>query len=209
MLEMGANTSFLTPIIVWYKQVSIEVLKRKNVLLFISSLDISDDDISMLKPIHDTIKKEDQYKIIWIPIVDEWTEDSKKKFEILRSKMPWYVVQYYSPIAGIRFVKEKWNFTGKPSIVVLNPQGKVECENAFHMIRVWGIKAFPFTATREETLTTSREWIGPIGAGIHPHIQNWVKIISPIYKFMYESCLCVRTCIVNVNFSTVILISHH
>nr|XP_023915912.1 protein SIEVE ELEMENT OCCLUSION B-like [Quercus suber]POF06213.1 protein sieve element occlusion b [Quercus suber] len=165
------------------KPVSIEVLKRKNVLLFISSLDISDDDISILRPIHDTIKKEDQYKIIWIPIVDEWTEDSKKKFEILRSKMPWYVVQYYSPIAGIRFVKEKWNFTGKPSVVVLNPQGKVECENAFHMIRVWGIKAFPFTSAREETLSTSREWIGSIGAGIHPNIENWIK--DQKYIFFY------------------------
>ena len=184
------------------------MLKRKNVLLFISSLDISDDDISILRPIHDTIKKEDQYKIIWIPIVDEWTEDSKKKFEILRSKMPWYVVQYYSPIAGIRFVKEKWNFTGKPSVVVLNPQGKVECENALHMIRVWGIKAFPFTSTVEETLTTSREWIGSIGAGIHPNIENWVKFISPIYKFIYVLRLCVCTHVLSMSINLLFLLYH-
>ncbi|KAL4643405.1 hypothetical protein ACB092_02G089600 [Castanea dentata] len=165
------------------KPVNIDVLKKKNVLLFISSLDITEEDISILRPIHDTIKKEDQYKIVWIPIVEQWTEELQKKFEILRFKMPWYVVQYYSPIAGIRFIKEKWHFKGKPTVVVLNHQGKVECENAMHMIRVWGIKAYPFTSTVEETLTTSKEWIGSIGAGVHPSVENWIK--DQKYIFFY------------------------
>lgn len=165
------------------KPVNIDVLKRKNVLLFISSLDITEEDISILRPIHDAIKKEDQYKIVWIPIVEQWTEDLQKKFEILRSKMPWYVVQYYSPIAGIRFVKEKWHFKGKPTVVVLNHQGKVECENALHMIRVWGMKAFPFNSAVEETLTTSKEWIGHIGTAVNPNVENWIK--DQKYIFFY------------------------
>nr|POF06212.1 protein sieve element occlusion b [Quercus suber] len=163
--------------------VNIDVLKKKNVLLFISSLDITEEDISILRPIHDTIKKEDQYKIVWIPIVEQWTEELQKKFEILRSKMPWYAVQYYSPIAGIRFIKEKWHFKGKPTVVVLNHQGKVECENAMHMIRVWGIKAYPFNSTVEETLCTSKEWIGSIGTGVHPSVENWIK--DQKYIFFY------------------------
>ncbi|GMY27253.1 protein SIEVE ELEMENT OCCLUSION B-like [Fagus crenata] len=166
------------------KPVNIDVLKRKNVLLFISGLDISDDDISILRPIHDAIKKEDQYKIVWIPIVDQWTEDLRRKFEILWSKMPWYVVQYDSPIAGIRFVKEKWHFTGKPSVVVLNHQSKVECKNAMHMIRVWGFEAFPFTSKKEETLSTSKEWFGYIATGFYPNIVNWIK--DQKYIFFYE-----------------------
>nr|XP_023881779.1 protein SIEVE ELEMENT OCCLUSION B-like [Quercus suber]POE73892.1 protein sieve element occlusion b [Quercus suber] len=165
------------------KPVNIDVLKKKNVLLFISSLDITEEDISILRPIHDTIKKEDQYKIVWIPIVEQWTEELQKKFEILRSKMPWYAVQYYSPIAGIRFIKEKWHFKGKPTVVVLNHQGKVECENAMHMIRVWGIKAYPFNSTVEETLCTSKEWIGSIGTGVHPSVENWIK--DQKYIFFY------------------------
>ncbi|KAG6732706.1 hypothetical protein I3843_01G183600 [Carya illinoinensis] len=165
------------------KPVSIEVLKRKNVLLFISGLDISDDDISILKPIHELISKEDQYKIVWIPIVEQWTEDLQKKFEILRAKMPWYVVQYFSPIAGIRFIKEKWHFKGKPSVVVLSPQGKVESDNAIHMIRVWGIKAFPFTTAVEETLSSSRDWIGSIATGVNPNIESWIK--EEKYIFFY------------------------
>ncbi|XP_040989124.1 protein SIEVE ELEMENT OCCLUSION B-like [Juglans microcarpa x Juglans regia] len=162
-----------------------EVLKGKNVLLFISGLDISDDDISILKPIHELIiSKEDQYKIVWIPIVEQWTEDLQKKFEMLRAKMPWYVVQYFSPIAGIRFIKEMWHFKGKPSVVVLSPQGKVESDNAILMIRVWGIKAFPFTTAKEEDLNSNRsDWLGFIATGINPNIESWIT--EEKYIFFY------------------------
>jgi hypothetical protein len=151
------------------------VLKKKNVLLFISGLDISNDEISILKPIHDALRKEDQYKIVWIPIVERWNDDMRKKFEILRSKMPWYIVQYFSPIAGIRFIKQDWHFKNKPVIVVMNPQGKVECPNAIHMIQVWGMKAFPFTSTVEEALSSGRDWMGSIVTGINPNVHNWVS----------------------------------
>ncbi|KAG2728071.1 hypothetical protein I3760_01G188200 [Carya illinoinensis] len=160
-----------------------EVLKGKNVLLFISGLDISDDDISILKPIHELISKEDQYKIIWIPIVEQWTEDLRKKFGELRDEMPGYVVQYFYPIAGIRFIKEKWHFKGKPSVVVLSPQGKVESDNAIHMIRVWKIKAFPFTTAVEENLSSNRDWIGSIATGVNPNIESWIK--EEKYIFFY------------------------
>jgi hypothetical protein len=90
------------------------VLKKKNVLLFISSLDISNGDILNLMSIYDGIReKGDQYKIIWIPIVEQWTDDLRKKFEMLRSKMPWYIVQYFSPVAGIKFIKEEWHFENR------------------------------------------------------------------------------------------------
>lgn len=145
-------------------------------LLFISSLDISDEDISILKPIHEFTKKDNQYKIVWIPIVEQWTDDLRKKFEILKNKMPWYTVQYSGPIAGIKFIREEWNFKGKPTMVVMNPQGKVEHSNALHMIRVWGVKAFPFTKATEEELSHSHgdRWVGSVVDGIHPSVATWV-----------------------------------
>lgn len=137
-------------------------------LLFISSLDISDDDISILKPIYDMIKKDNQHKIVWIPIVEHWTDDLRKKFESLRNKMPWYTVQISAPVAGIRFIKEEWSFKGKPTLVVMNPQGKVEHPNALHMIRVWGANAFPFTKATEEELSHVHgdKWIGTVVQGV-------------------------------------------
>ncbi|KAL6189536.1 hypothetical protein ACLB2K_040924 [Fragaria x ananassa] len=165
------------------KTVTIDVLRRKYVLLFISSLDISDDDIAILKPVYEGIKKEDKYKIVWIPIVEQWTDELRKKFEILRTKMPWYTVQYFSPVAGIRFIKEEWHFKGKPAVVVMNPQGKVENTNALHLIRIYGMKAFPFHKGIEDTFTSDKEWITPIVNDIHPTIQTWIK--EEKYIFFY------------------------
>ena len=144
-------------------------------LLFISSLDISDDDINVLKPIYEATKKDNQYSIVWIPIVEQWTDDLKKKFDILRVKMPWYVVQYFSPIVGIRFIKEEWHFKGKPTVVVMNPQGQVENPNALHVIRLWGIKAFPFNKTKIDILSRETNWIAPVVSNIDPTITNWVR----------------------------------
>ncbi|CAL8073407.1 unnamed protein product [Prunus armeniaca] len=167
------------------QMVKIDILRRKNVLLFISSLDISDDDISILKPIYEFTKKENQHKIVWVPVVEHWTDDLRKKFETLRLKMPWYTVQNPAPIAGIRFIKEEWNFKGKPALVVMNPQGKVEHSNALHMIRIWGVKAFPFTKATEEELSHSHgdRWVGNVVQDIHPSLPNWIK--EEKYIFFY------------------------
>ena len=72
----------------FHKQIGIEVMKTKNVLLWFSGLDISSVDISILNSIYEEINKEDQYKIAWIPIEEKWTDDMLKKFVMLRSKMP-------------------------------------------------------------------------------------------------------------------------
>uniref|UniRef100_A0A2N9GAY3 Sieve element occlusion N-terminal domain-containing protein n=1 Tax=Fagus sylvatica TaxID=28930 RepID=A0A2N9GAY3_FAGSY len=125
--------------------VEIDVLKTKNVLLFISDLDISDADISILRSISDKIGKEDHCKIVWIPFMEKWTKEQKDKFESLQSNMPGYIARYNLKIASCRFIKEQWHFKGKPLLVVLNSQGQVECENAMHMIRVYGVESYPFT----------------------------------------------------------------
>ena len=47
-------------LIISYIYIYIEVVKTKNVFLFFSGLDISDEDISILKPIYEEISKKDQ-----------------------------------------------------------------------------------------------------------------------------------------------------
>lgn len=162
---------------------NIDVLKKKNVFLFMSSLDITDNDISMLKPVYDLIyKKEKSYTIVWIPIVENWTGDLLKKYVALRSKMPWYSlnIKLFSPIAGIRFIKENWHYKGNPTLVVLNPRGKVEHLNAFHLISVWGLDAFPFNKETELRLEGEKSWLSSIVEPIQPGLRAWVR-----------NCLCI------------------
>jgi len=99
--------------------------------------------------IYDGIKKKgDQYKIVWIPIVEQWTNNLRRKFEMLQSKMPWYIVQYFSTVAAIKFIKERYH--NKPIVWLMNPQGDVENEDALDLIRRHGMSAFPFTPLRRE-----------------------------------------------------------
>ena len=89
-------------------QVEIDGLKGKSVFLFISDLEISNDDISMLQKIFDKARKEEkeQYKIVWIPFVEQSREGLDKEFETKRTTMPWYVARYYLPKASCRFIKK-------------------------------------------------------------------------------------------------------
>ena len=110
------------------------MLKRKHVYLLISSLDITEEEISVFQTVYDSIKTSDQYEIVWIPIVEEWTVEYDNKFEDFKCKMPWYAVQHSRTIASLYMV------------VVLSPQGKVQHSNAFHLIQAHGKRAFPFTS---------------------------------------------------------------
>lgn len=158
---------------------NIDVLRRKNLFIFMSSLDITEDDISILKPVQDTIlKRKENYTIVWVPIVDKWTGELVTKYSTLRSQMPWYSVDVQSdssPIAGLRFIKEEWQFKGQPTLVLMNPLGKVENANAFHLLRVWGLEAFPYNEEAQEIVSAKINWLGPIVKTIHPTIENWVQ----------------------------------
>ncbi|EEF35446.1 protein SIEVE ELEMENT OCCLUSION B [Ricinus communis] len=169
------------------RRVNIDVLRRKNVLLLISGLNISHDQLSILEQIynesriHATRMDSHQYEVVWIPVVDrtvQWTDPMQKQFEALQATMPWYTV--YSPTlidkVVIRFIKEVWHFRNKPILVVLDPQGKVACPNALHMMWIWGSTAFPFTTFREESLWREETWrLELLVDGIDSTILTWIK----------------------------------
>ncbi|OAY29549.1 hypothetical protein MANES_15G153400v8 [Manihot esculenta] len=176
------------------RRVNIDVLRRKNVLLLVSGLDISHDELSILEQIYNesrlhATRLDSQYEVVWIPIVDPsvtWNDSKQKQFEALQATMPWYSVHHPSIIETvvIKFMKEVWHFRNKPILVVLDPQGKVVCPNALHMMWIWGSNAFPFTSLREESLWKEETWrLELLVDGIDPTILNWIK--EGKYIFLY------------------------
>ncbi|KAK3183692.1 hypothetical protein Dsin_030978 [Dipteronia sinensis] len=166
--------------------VNIEVLRRKNVLLLISDLDISQEEIAILEQIYSdakqqTTRQESLYEVVWLPILDPtipWTETKQQRFEYLQSAMPWYTIHHPSLIdrAVIKFTKEVWNFQKKPILVVLDPHGRVVCPNALHMMWIWGSAAFPFTTAKEEALWRDENWkLELLVDGIDPVVLNWMS----------------------------------
>jgi hypothetical protein len=118
--------------------------------------------MSNLMSIYDQVKEEeeDQYKIVWIPIVEQWTIDSRKKFEMLQSKMPWYIVQYFSAVAAIKFIKKQYN--NKPIVLLINPQGYVENEDTVrYFIQRYAMGDFPFNWPRIEPCVAYQRPRGP------------------------------------------------
>ncbi|KAI3970386.1 hypothetical protein MKX01_024033 [Papaver californicum] len=167
------------------RRVTLEVLRRKNVLLLISDYEIPHEELSILEQMyresrHKPIRIEGQYEVVWIPIMDKltpWTEAKEGEFEAMRSLMPWFTVHHPSVIhqAVIRYIKEVWHFSKKPILVVLDPHGRVVCPNALHMMWIWGSLAFPFTSSREDALWKEETWrLELLMDGIDPIILNWI-----------------------------------
>ena len=165
-------------------------------LLLISGLDISNDELSILEQIYNESRQhgtrlDSQYEVVWIPVVDHsvrWSDPMKDRFESIQSAMPWFTVYHPSLIemAVIRFIKEVWHFRNRPILVVLDPQGKVVCPNALHMMWIWGSNAFPFTSSREESLWREETWrLELLVDGIDPVILNWVNSLQNQSKHTY------------------------
>lgn len=164
-------------------QATLEVLRKKNVLLLISDLDLSIVELSMLDQIYresrqNKTRTESDYEVVWMPIVEPpWTEEKQVKFEALLGLMPWYSVAHPSLIesAVIKYVRQVWNFIKKPLLVVLDPQGKVVNTNAVHMLWIWGSLAYPFTSAREESLWKEETWrLELLVDSVEPLIFQWV-----------------------------------
>nr|KYP60834.1 hypothetical protein KK1_023248 [Cajanus cajan] len=146
----------------------IEVFKQKYVLLFISSLDKIEDEISLLNSIYDRLQenpteiiknyKKEDFKILWLPIVALWDEKQRYKFNVLKDNIKWYAVELFSELPGTELIKEKFNYLGKPIIPVLTPLGDILNEDAMDLIFQWGIDAFPFRKSDGIELTIKWKW---------------------------------------------------
>lgn len=168
------------------QRVKLEVLRKRNVLLLISGLDMSRDELSILEQIYSEsriqgTRMDALYEVVWMPIIDpsvEYTEAMDSQFEEMRNNMPWYSVYHPSIIdrAVKRSIGDRWHFRSKPILVVLDPQGRELSPNAIHMMWIWGSNAFPFTSAREEALWREETWrLELLVSGMDPTILNWIR----------------------------------
>lgn len=167
------------------KRVRVDVLRRKIVLLFITDLDITPEELFVLIQIYNDThqgKVERHYEIVWLPIINlhvSLLPSKEATFDQLSSVMPWYSLQHPALLdkAVVKYIRDMWHFDKKPILVVLDPQGKVVCPNALHMMWIWGSLAFPFTSAREEALWKEETWrLELLIDEIDPTIVEWVWI---------------------------------
>lgn len=125
-------------------------------------------------------RKED-FKILWIPIVDIWDEVLKTQFKTLKESMKWHVLEYFFELPGLRIIREKLNyFNGKPIVAVINPQGVIMNDNALDIIFQWGFDAFPFRKSDGDDLIKKWSWFWNLMKKADLNIE----VSASIYIFM-------------------------
>ncbi|MFS7956318.1 putative sieve element occlusion [Helianthus anomalus] len=168
------------------RRVSLKVLRKRNVLLLISGIGMSRDELSILIAIYcesriQGSRMDALYELVWLPIVDpndDYTDALHAQFEDQKHSMPWYSVYHPSNIdhAIKKSIGDRWHFRSKPILVVLDPQGRELSPNALHMMWIWGSNAFPFTIAREEALWRDETWrLELLVGGMDPIILEWVS----------------------------------
>lgn len=176
------------------KQANIEVLRRKIVLLLISDLDILHEEAMILEQFYREAQTmpDTEYEVVWLPVVDmskPTNEENQNKFRELQKEMPWYTLLDPSllDLAVARYIKEVWRFTKKAILVVLDMQGKVVCQNALHMMWIWGNFAYPFSSSKEESLWKEETWrLELLIDAIDAKMLNWVALFSQFF-YRYAS----------------------
>ncbi|XP_076907068.1 protein SIEVE ELEMENT OCCLUSION B-like [Bidens hawaiensis] len=163
-------------------RVNVDVLRRKTVLLLISDLDISHEEILVLTQIYKNSRTQPDlnYEVVWVPVVDNltaWNDLSQHKLEQLQSMMTWHMLHHPSMLepAVIKYIKQVWHFEKKPILVPLDPQGKVTSANALHMVWIWGNVAYPFTSMKEDALWKEESWtLEFLVDNIDRYILRWI-----------------------------------
>nr|XP_011457420.1 PREDICTED: uncharacterized protein LOC101308835 [Fragaria vesca subsp. vesca] len=129
---------------------------------------------------HDYKNVEGSYKIIWIPIPvsSQWTTADATIFDFLSSILPWYSIRkpWLLNPAVVTFIKQAWNYKNEPVMVVLDSQGNVTNKNILDMLIIWGVIAYPFSASREEELWQEQNWtLKFMVDAIDPILTKWVE----------------------------------
>ncbi|KAL8547563.1 hypothetical protein ACS0TY_007041 [Phlomoides rotata] len=173
-LEVGNNRTI---------KVGVEALRGKTVLLLISDVEMSHDEILILSQIYQESRRrpEYRYEIVWLPLVEKTVlhkEQQEHRLEELRSKMPWYTLLHPRLLepAVVEYIKRVWRFSKKPIVVAIDPQGKLASPNANYMMWIWGNSAYPFTQKQELALWDHEEWrLMLVVNGIDKTILNWIN----------------------------------
>jgi len=74
----------------------------------------------------------------------------------------------------LNFFKQEWHYKDNEAmLVVIDSNGRFVNMNAMDMVLIWGVKAYPFSVSREDELWKEHGWsINLLLDGIHPTFEG-------------------------------------
>ncbi|KAL1207351.1 Protein SIEVE ELEMENT OCCLUSION C [Cardamine amara subsp. amara] len=172
------------PLQQYSRQIAITELKEKVILLLLSKPPV-EPLFFLLQQLYDhpsNTNTEQNYEIIWIPIPSsqKWTNEEKEIFDFYSNSLPWISVRqpWLMNSKVLNFLRTEWHYgDDEAMVVVIDTNGKVVNMDAMDMVLIWGVKAYPFSVSREDELwEEDNEWsMQLLLDGIHPAFETWVK----------------------------------
>ncbi|KAK1440920.1 hypothetical protein QVD17_06754 [Tagetes erecta] len=179
------------------RRVNLEVLRKRNVLLLVSGLDMSFEEVFVLEQIYtetrrfDHLWKESIYEVVWIPIVDPHimnTDVMNTRFEEMKNIMPWYSLYNLSNANSVvqRSIRDRWHFRNKPILVVLDPRGReVKPKCTSHDLDL-GRSCFPFHHSKRGSIVEGRNLEARFASQCHGPKRNRVGERSEIHILVWR-----------------------
>ncbi|XP_023643866.1 protein SIEVE ELEMENT OCCLUSION C [Capsella rubella] len=183
------------PLQQYSRQIAITELKEKVILLLLSKPPV-EPLFFLLQQLYDhpsSTNTEQNYEIIWIPIPSsqKWTDEEKEIFDYYSNSLPWISVRqpWLMSSTIVNFFIREWQYgDDEAMVVVMDSNGEFVNMNAMDMVLIWGVKAYPFSVTREDELWEEHGWSTQLLLdGIHPAYETWVKQGSEICIFGSEN----------------------
>ncbi|KAK7312032.1 hypothetical protein RJT34_10579 [Clitoria ternatea] len=166
-------------------KLGVSELKDKIVLLLITKPQLlAPEEIFLLvqqtceHPLNERLRE--SYKIVWFPLPpsDTWTDVEESSFNFLSDLLPWHAVRKPRLISSavVKYIREQWNYKDEPIMVTLDSNGKVTNCNALDMIKIWGERVYPFSASKEVELWQNQNLT----------MQLLLDDINPLFAFWVE-----------------------
>ncbi|CAM8894615.1 unnamed protein product [Rhodiola kirilowii] len=157
-----------------------KVKESKILLLLISGLDISFNEINFLKDIYVESKTsvQPEFELIWLPIhFGPWIASLEGQYTKLLQMMPWLTIKDPNVMneRTKKIISDVWKFQKKPIIVVINNDGRVVCPNAIHSMYIWGFKPFPFTRSKERAMWSMGMRLDSLVLGFDPNVASMIE----------------------------------
>ncbi|KAF8080351.1 hypothetical protein N665_0952s0009 [Sinapis alba] len=169
------------------RQIAITELKEKVILLLLSKPELlpTEPFHFLLQQLYDhpsNTNTKQNYEMLWIPIPtsQKWTDEEKETINFSSNSLPCISVKrpWLMSSTVMNFLRTEWPYRdGETMVVVMDTNGKVVNMNAMDMVLIWGVKAYPFTVSREHELWEEDDkWsLQLMLDGIHPEFNTWVK----------------------------------
>ncbi|XP_010556201.1 PREDICTED: protein SIEVE ELEMENT OCCLUSION C-like [Tarenaya hassleriana] len=168
------------------RQIAITELKDKVILLLLSKPELLplEQLLFLLQQTYDhrsKVESNRNYDIIWIPIPSStrWTDEEKGIFKFISNSLPWCSVRrpWLMSSTVVKFMRTEWNYRdGETMMVVLDSNGRIVNMNAMDMVLIWGVRAYPFSISRENELWEEDGWsMQLLLDNIHPAFETWVR----------------------------------